>query len=313
MKNLIGLTILLFCSSLFAQYEQKNDLTNIKLNGKVKIITTIDPKLIDPYKTIIKYNELGNKIETLYFSYNNNKLKMSGRESYKYDSKNRLIEYKSSGDHFKEIYKYDENDSLIEKSSFIKNNKPLYKYLFVYDKNKIIESFFTNYEYATTPVKCEYLYEDNKLIERHCLKPNEKTISKESYIYNQNNLISYVITDSLGNITSKYDYNYPKDNIMIVKEYRINDSLEIKSTTTYNNSLIIEVQGHKTNSHYKYSYDNQGNSVLTEFFRNGILEEKIIIEYIYDNNKNWIKESITSTIQYSPYNNSVVNRVIEYY
>lgn len=312
MKNLIGLTILLFCSSLFAQYEQKTDLTNIKLNGKVKIITTIDPKLIDPYKTIIKYNELGNKIETLYFSYNNNKLKMSVKESYKYDAKNRLIEYKSSNDHFKEIYKYDENDSLIEKSSFIKNNKPLYKYLFVYDKNKIIKSFFTNYEYATT-VKCEYLYEDNKLIERHCLKPNEKTISKESYKYNRNNLISYIKFDSLGNITSKYDYNYPKDNIMIVKEYRINDSLDIKSTTTYNNSLITEVQGHKINSHYKYSYDNQGNSVLTEFYINGILEEKIIIEYIYDNNGNWIKESITSTIQHSPYNNSVVNRVIEYY
>ncbi len=52
MKNLIGLTILLFCSSLFAQYEQKTDLTNIKLNGKVKIITTIDPKLIDPNKTM---------------------------------------------------------------------------------------------------------------------------------------------------------------------------------------------------------------------------------------------------------------------
>lgn len=309
MKNLIVLSLLLFFSSLYAQ---KTDLTNEKLNGKVKLITTIDSKLIDPYKTIVKYNEQGNKIEVLYFEQNNNKLKESGKESYKYDTKNRLIEYNSSNEYFKEIYKYDENDSLIEKTSFIKNNKPLYKYLFVYDKNKIIKSFFTNYEYATT-VKCEYLYEDNRLIEKHYLTPNEKTISKESYKYNQDNLISYIITDSLGKITSKYDYNYPKDNIKIVKEYKVNDSLEITSTTTYNNILITEIQGHKINSHFKYSYDNQANTVLTESFTNGILEEKIIIEYIYDNNRNWIKKSITSTIQYSPYNNSVVNRVIEYY
>lgn len=309
MKNLIRLSILLFYSSLYAQ---NTDLTKEKLNGKIKHITTIDSKLIDPYKTIVKYNELGNKIEILYFEKKNNKLKESGKESYKYDNKNRLIEYNSSNEHFKEIYKYDENDSLLEKTSFVKNNKPLYKYLFEYDKNKIIKTFFTNYEYGTT-VKCEYLYENNKLIEKDYITSNGKTISKESYEYNKNFLNSYVLYDSLGNITSKYDYNYPKDDIKIVEEYRNIDSLEIISTTTYDNNFIIEIQGHKINSHFKYSYDDKANTVLTESFTNGILEEKIIIEYIYDDNKNWIKESITSSIQNSPFNKSFVNRVIEYY
>jgi len=124
----------------------KNDLSELNLNGKVKILTEIEYKILPNIgkikegdmlnKFIYSFNEKGNIIETNLYDPDDN---LDGKYSYTYDNnkgnKTEMISYNPDGSKDESCtYKYDSKGNMIEEVWYNTDGKLSKKYRYKYDE-----------------------------------------------------------------------------------------------------------------------------------------------------------------------------------
>ena len=117
MKKVLTIVLAMFCLASCEKSTQKNDLAELKLNGKVKSIREIPYEAVEKFGEVVKgdvltneqiiFNEKGNQIEKNLFIPDGSLL---SKYTYKYDDKGNIIEgnsFSSDGSLFlKYTYKY---------------------------------------------------------------------------------------------------------------------------------------------------------------------------------------------------------------
>ena len=201
MKKVLTIVLAMFCLASCEKSTQKNDLAELKLNGKVKSIREIPYKAVEKFGEVVKgdalgfeqilqitFNEKGNKIESNSF---NSDGSLSFKYTYKYDDKGNIIESNSFNPDgslsFKYTCKYDDKGNQIESNSFNPDGNLVDKYTYKYDDkgNKIELNYFNS---------------DGSLF----LKSTSKYDDKGNEI-ERNSFISDV------NLDDKYTYKYTYD------------------------------------------------------------------------------------------------------
>ena len=201
MKKVLTIVLAMFCLASCEKSTQKNDLAELKLNGKVKSIREIPYKAVEKFGEVVKgdalgfeqilqitFNEKGNKIESNSF---NSDGSLSFKYTYKYDDKGNQIESNSFNPDgslsFKYTCKYDDKGNQIEENSFNPDGNLVDKYTYKYDDkgNKIELNYFNS---------------DGSLF----LKSTSKYDDKGNEI-ERNSFISDV------NLDDKYTYKYTYD------------------------------------------------------------------------------------------------------
>ncbi len=224
LKKLIKhtLIILLFIFSLTASSGQnnatKNDLTDLKLKGKIQSITDTYFKPIEKqsvyqtgdviYKNLIHFDKDGNTDKFKKINYNTIiNLDKTLTNKYKYDDKGNLIEWgiyylNKLKDLFN--YKYDSIGNLIEENTYTSNDILQRKRIFNYDNsaNLIEEDWYTGSSNTIT-LKILYKYDDNgNEIEQTYYSSNGK-ISKCIFMYEFDNTGNWIKqTQYLDNVAN---------------------------------------------------------------------------------------------------------------
>jgi hypothetical protein len=267
----------------------KNDLTELKLKGKVKTLTETGFWAIDKFgeiqngdiieKNTLIFNEKGIIIEKKW-----NKQKGWGIESedkYKYDDKGNLIEvnkFNTEGKFcHKWMYKYDDKGNKIYKEEYYDTGSLANKFMYKYDdKGNEIEMDDLAYN-CSHPNYAKYIY-----------KCDEKGNQIEEYDYDQGKQEWY----------HKYTFEYDnKGNKIEINYYSYTISggwLNEKDTCMYDdNSNKIEIDktfyspggsilNNKDTCKYKHDYDKTGNWTKETEFKNDnpqIITEREITYY----------------------------------
>ena len=260
----------------------KNDLSELKLKGKVKTLKEASfsesDMLVSTYVTIPKgdtldntnlfFDEIGNKIEENSSSFTGSM--MSSKFTFKYDDKGNTFEkscYNFDGSlSSKHTYKYDDKGNQIEDNIYDSNGSLSEKHTYKYDdkRNQIEQSGYGS---------------DGLLFEKHTYKYNDKGYQIEESVYNSDGSLSskrYYKYDDKGNQIE--DSGYGSDNIFLEK--------------------------------FTFQYDNKGNQIeVNSYGSDGIIAEKHTYNYDYDAAGNWIKKT---TIEVGT-PSDIKKRVIEYY
>ena len=311
---------------------KKNDLTELKLKGKVKTFTQTDYDAVEKFgeiqkgeidgKSIILFNDNGNKIEENQYKFDGS---LKSKNTYKYeDSGNELIEhcnYNSVGS-LEEKYIYDKGN-IIEHSEYNSDGSLKSKNTRKYDDNgNEIEwktyqsdgSLIHKYTY-----KYKYNYKGNKIEEDEYSKADTLYYSKTTYKY-----------DDKGNMIKEdaYHSEYGRLSLYWVRIYKYDDkgnkiedvsytdgSLYSKYTYKYDDKgNKIEHCNYNTNGSledkHTYKYDDKGNEIENyNYNSDGSLKDNYTGKYDYDITGNWIKWIIfeNSIPQF------ITERKIEYY
>jgi hypothetical protein len=284
-----------------------NDIKAMNLFGKVKSIDEIsykaqvrDGKIIKgerenftyEYVTHILFDDLGNLIQEFRYDSDSN---LIGKSLYKYDGNGLRTELKlydlNAGINESWTYLYDDKGNRIAERSFLES------FELFYDKDGNI---IGKIHFKSVPdVWITYKYDDKMyLVEKDSIyfdyidpEVKDKTIFTFKYDAvgnqiekNQNE------QDALGNINTKFIYRYDVNGNII--EINSNSYFDFaKRTFKYDSS------GNITEQNY-YNKDGSLNLTLTHKY-----------DYIFDNQKNWIKKIIyTNKI---PAN--IVDRDIKYF
>jgi hypothetical protein len=261
--------------------KMKNDLTKLKLIGKVKSLTEIYFKAVDKFGEIQKgyimytynffFNDKGNEIEW-------NKYETEGGSSY--ITNKWICKCNKKGDRIEEIhynpdgslgekftFKYDDKGNQIEKSWYNSkcNNGSLYfKFTYKYDnkENQIEENCY--YPDGNLFDKWFYKYNDHgNMIEDSYHNPNGSLIYKDIYMYDD---YGNMIEENCYNpdLCNKVTYNYDDKGNQIERcDYALENSLYYDKKT------------------YKYDYDNTGNWIKKTYFKNGIPQTITVREIVY--------------------------------
>ena len=147
MKKVLTIVLAIFCLASCEKSTQKNDLAELKLNGKVKSIREIPYEAVEKFGEVVKgdaldrfgenlqitFNEKGNKLEKNSFNPDGS---LSFKHTYKYDDKGNQIElnFFNPDDNldFKFTYKYDDKGNEIERNSFNSDGSLFLKYTYKY-------------------------------------------------------------------------------------------------------------------------------------------------------------------------------------
>lgn len=172
--------------------------------------------------------------------------------SYEYDEKHQLVRYNDNVSNPKRsyLYEYDSNGNIIFKSTYSYTpleselKQPLSKECYKYgNNNKLIE-------YNNKPVT----YDDND---------NPISFNGANLVWNdQQQLISYIYTDSNTNIITNIQYEYNTDGLMTKKSVVVNNVLKEDYNYSWNNGLLISqiYTNHETSDKLtyviKYVYDS---------------------------------------------------------
>ena len=260
----------------------KNDITLMKLNGKVKSIRSTDFRAVVNGGSIpmgyridtgdsdifTGFNEKGYKTEEGFFDVN---AVLTDRIVFKYNEKDKLVEmatYKSAGSLEKRrTFRYDEKGNLAEKTDFDTagqacSDRMLYK--------------------------CD---EKGNIIEETIYRPCDKKESYSSFKYDEReNIIEYM--------------NYADDGRLIMK-----------TVLTYDNkNNLIEGNNSSDNEIYSnravFRYDDKNNCIgFTSYKKDGSLSFNHEYKYEYDSRGNWIKK----TTYYNGNATMITVREIKYY
>ena len=133
MKKVLTIVLAMLCLASCEKSTQKNDLAELKLNGKVKSIREIPYKAVEKFGEVAKgdaldiigenlqitFNEKGNKLEENWFNPDG---RLFSKYTYKYDDKGNKLEensFNSDGSlNSKYTYKYDDKGNKIELNYF---------------------------------------------------------------------------------------------------------------------------------------------------------------------------------------------------
>ena len=150
MKKVLTIVLAMLCSASCEKSTQKNDLAELKLNGKIKSIREIPYEAVEKFGEVVKgdalggfgnlqitFNEKGNKLEENSFNLDGS---LFSKYTYKYDDKGNKLEenfFNSDGSlSSKYTYKYDDKGNQIEENSFNSdgNLDDKYTYKYTYDQ-----------------------------------------------------------------------------------------------------------------------------------------------------------------------------------
>ena len=339
MKKLI---FLLFIPLVFAcssdavkrlEDKKKNDLDELKLNGKVKSLKATTYSALDKFGEPVKdkfksehkryfnkdgfttefnhydkdgefkygwkykYDD-GNMVEENWYYED---LKKYVKTTFKYDDKGNKIEsneYNKDGElEYNWKYKYDDNGNLIELNMYIKDGELFSKSLLKYDDdgNQIELNDYNKDGELENNWKYKY-DDDGNMIEKIFYDKNLKEDTKYTFKYDDN-----------GNMIERgiyYEIQFPLK--ITVSKYKYDDKGNRIEWESYNESGELENEG-------KYKYDDYGNLIHSSQRRNyrtfaGEWVNKIYV-LEYDSKGNAIK-----SISYEddkPY--QIKEREIEYY
>lgn len=279
--NIIGTIILSSsCSTRQANVINiKNDWDDLKLNGRVKSITTFTYNARGIFEDAQKEGELVSK-RTILFNEGGNMVEASdelfGVLSYqstcKYNDQNQKIEqlriYFSGGSNlvYKDVYRYDKYGNLVEEKSLRSNNEISKVELYEYDKrNNLIQK--------------KELGNTNNIKRKETFKYDQKNILIESYEYGEDEKLS-----------RRREYRYDKNG-------NLTDHLWFNPDGELMGRISIE-------------YDLSGNEIKwAQMQKDGSYLKKYKNRYNNDNKGNWIEKVSFSKDKPS----SIEERAIEYY
>ena len=253
MKKVLTIVLAMLCLASCEKSTQKNDLAELKLNGKVKSIREIPYEAVEKFGEVVRgdalailgenqqitFNDKGNKIEENWF---NSDGSLFSKYTYKYDDKGNKIEQNSFNPDgslsFKSTYKYDDKGNKIESNSFNSDGSLDSKYTYKYD-------------------------DKGNEIERNIFNPDGRLSFKLTYKYDdKGNIIEENSFNLDGSLDSKYTYKYDdKGNIIEENSFISDVNLADKYT-------------------YKYTYDQQGNWIqqIAYKVKNGVEKPSQIVE-----------------------------------
>ena len=202
MKKVLTIVLAMLCLASCEKSTQKNDLAELKLNGKVKSIREIPYEAVEKFGEVAKgdaldiigenlqitFNEKGNKLEENSF---NSDGSLNSKYTYKYDDKGNKIEsnlFNSDGRFSGMLtYKYDDKGNQIEANSFNSDGSLFSKYTYKYDDkgNQIEKNYFNS---------------DGRLFYKYTYKYDDKGNKIESNLLNSD-----------VNLDDKYTYKYTYD------------------------------------------------------------------------------------------------------
>ena len=219
MKRLL---VLLLIPLVFAcdSDDKKNDLDQLNLNGKVKLLKETSYSVVEKFGEPIKdefesqteyfFNEEGFYKEYNFF-YGNGELNQ--KRKYKYDDDGNRIEeseYDTKGELVgKWKYKYDDNGNRIEQSGYSEDMESGGKSKFKYDDdgNLIEEIIYDNDEEFWGKIKFKY-DDDGNLIEESYYASNGELLSKEKYKNDDDGNMIERSFDIDGELQDNWKYKY---------------------------------------------------------------------------------------------------------
>ena len=253
MKKVLTIVLAMLCLASCEKSTQKNDLAELKLNGKVKSIREIPYKAVEKFGEVAKgdaldiigenlqitFNEKGNKLEENWFN-------PDGRLFSKY------------------TYKYDDKGNKLEENSFNSDGSLNSKYTYKYDdKGNKIESNLFNSDGRFSGM-LTYKYDDKgNQIEANLFNSDGSLFSKYTYKYDdKGNQIEKNSFNSDGRLFYKYTYKYD-DKGNKLEENLLNSDVNLDDKYTY-----------------KYTYDQQGNWIqrIAYKVKNGVEKPSQIVE-----------------------------------
>jgi hypothetical protein len=233
---IVLVSIVFSLSSFIAKAQYKSDLKTAELKDHVKAVYTQTYSATDKSGEIVKGDKISNDITQF-----NNKGLMTDDKSYR---NNRLIK--------KIILKYGDLDNIVE-FDFFRPDGSLY--------------FIQKYNYN----------DKGKIAEENTIYTDSSYNVKKNYNYDiHSNLIERNTYDSKGLLTYKETYKY--NSLMNETEFckfSAEGSLIIKSTKNYDaDGKLIDSKEESKKYVNKFTYDNRGNIITDEGYRNDSLISK---------------------------------------
>lgn len=296
------LFICLFQFQFLISASPKTDLMKWELKGRVKELTETKFSLgnvMQKTRNIVWFNKQGNIREELEYD---SKGKYIGKTSYKYNSKQQLIEQKvfySDGSlASSKSFRYSADNKLVSEDEFTKGENPNE------NRNRKI-----NYHYVAS---------DSGMITNR-VDAFGRLVSKS---VTTNTLLSKITEYKYNTDDSlfvKYTFRYDnKENLIESCYYSADGNLDMKDTYIYNEkqqlkekigylskNIILKLPIRQT---FAYNLHNDLEEVL-EYNANGSLAAIISYEYVYDKVGNWIEKKTKKNDRQE----SVSKRIIAYY
>ena len=339
MKKIIFLTLILIANTINSQVIKENDLTAMKLQGKVKSLKITKHNFIEyqpDSETTYIFNIQGNQTN---FDSINSKNKYARSIAYD-DSGICPIEMNYNGGYTRYKYTYECNNGNVTKrkmfspTGFMSDGIETEEYFYDKLNNNTITKAFDQYSNLLYTLK--YLFENKKLIEESKFDKNDKIKYKFIYTYDSkgNRVSEKLYENSYGNLTFKYTttFEYDKNNNLIKNKtlfaYSDREKCdECYSGTRYKynpNNTIIEVEGYyhsKTEdspfTKQTYKYDDKKNWIESEFWKFENKQKKYVLvysekkdfEYYSQNASSQQKKvDVIATTSYSEESNKNVNQ-----
>lgn len=201
------------------------------------------------------------------------------------------------------LYGFDSKGNIVREQIYkVKKEKTNLNIEYIYNNEEIlIESNEFNPD-GKIKIKCKYIYEKGKLVERLKNKPNGKLSSHIRYKYGDNNLkIAEEWYNHKGTLYEEKKFEYDEAQNLI-EETHFNDDGSIGEHYAYkydaNKNLSEKISFYSDGNIYErweYKYDDSGKRIEEHHFFSDEKPE-CIIKYTYDENLNIIEiQVITSS------------------
>lgn len=293
--------------------EEQNDRQKKGYNGEIRYVREIIYSTIKENGTLVKgqvlsdnnfiqFNKLGVIIEKGCYNFDSSTNTSYGKTQYQYNDAGFLIEEvaqinKPSKSVLYQIEKI-EYDTII--------NKPIEKLIFVIASKSVTKE--------KPDIKITYEYDvDGHMIRSHSL--SNLTDTESLYTYNkEGKVVEQINTET----NQKFTYEYDKhDNCIEENEYK-DDKLAVRKTSIFDSKgneieCVVEDIQKNTTTKIVVKYDKQNNPIYKERIIDGNLEDKQTIIYEYDEQANWIKQTLTQEEKNADWSGIIVERQIEYF
>ncbi|MFW6047079.1 MAG: hypothetical protein ACOCP4_04785 [Candidatus Woesearchaeota archaeon] len=317
-KSIIIQIVILFAVNSFNNASVQRNLKDEDINGKARVIRTIEYNAKTKFGEIVKGNvktKYNAKNRQVFYDENGNCIKLKAYmgevltfyKIYFYNSngqikESREFEIVSDDEKLREktIYKYNTQNNLIEKNRYLGNGQFMDKISYEYDENDNLIKKTKTFSTGTISSEEFTKYNDqNQKIEiisydhERDYQTNEiekKLESKSVYKYDKNeNLTKSIFNYFPRNIKSTKTFNYNNEG------YLINKTEERKVKGAVKSSKITS-----------YSYDTAGNILNEKLITQN---STIITKYVYDKNDNWVQK--IKIVNSDP--KSIIERKIKYW
>jgi hypothetical protein len=332
--------LLLLLISICSCSQQKNDLDNLELKGKVKSVEMSDSYIEPQLDRDFNYIGKSSKIDELFLY---DKIIADGKLTFN-ENGNLLTNFisKNSFDgvydtiyNSKTYYSYDKDGAYEQSKIYNSENELIWNYS-INKKNNTIEISNGSYiislitlNYNNEKLSSKEFYNINGLKKELLIKreyfyeSGSKNLNKEITHYYVKNKTDKSVRefDKEGRIKKYFtNYDFLKSSKVIDLDSKIEKSDSLVATYKYSsnkkNDFQVEViiQGEKEFL-MNVKSDENDNIILIEelYFENKETRKSTInIDYVYDENKNWTKKTSNQNVFYNNFTD-LTYRKIEYY